>query len=164
MADCRPAKVPMQPGTELVRYSMETEEIPYREIIGSLLFVAQSTRPDIAFAVSKLTQFLNGFNESHWKAATKDFGITFKATGLDQSITSKEYNNEISLTGYCDSDYAGDKISRRSTTGHIFFINESPISWISQKPPVVACSSTEAEYIALASAAREAVWIRRLLS
>jgi hypothetical protein len=73
-------------------------------------------------------------------------------------------DDDITLTGYSDSDYAGDKTDRKSTTGFVFMMNGSPISWCSQQQPVVAASSTGAEYVALAAAAREAVWMQQFLA
>jgi len=74
-----------------------------------------------------------------------------------------ESSKEVYLHGYTDSDYATDKSDRKSTTGYAFFVNKNLVSWVSQKQPTVAMSSTEAEYIALAAAAREAVWLPKLL-
>ncbi len=68
------------------------------------------------------------------------------------------------LTGYSDADWAGDRDTRKSTTGHLFLFAGSAVSWLSQRQPVVALSSTEAEYIALSSAAQQAIWLRRLLT
>lgn len=73
------------------------------------------------------------------------------------------HNNETIMQGYTDSDYAGDKLDRKSTSGFIFMMGNSPISWGSNKQPMVALSSTEAEYIALAGGANEASWYRSLL-
>ncbi|CAG7720799.1 unnamed protein product, partial [Allacma fusca] len=129
-------------------------------LIGSLIFLAKCSRPDISFAVSKLAQFMSCFNESHWIAAkgvlrylkgTSNMGITYHSTG------------NMRLTAYTDSDYAGDKVTRRSTSGMVIKLNDSIISWSSQKQPCVSLSSTEAEYIAIASAAREIVWLRSFL-
>ena len=71
--------------------------------------------------------------------------------------------NKISLVGYSDADWAGDPSSRRSTTGFIFYLGNSPISWQSKIQTTVALSTTEAEYIALSSTTQEAIWLRSLL-
>lgn len=85
MEDCNPSNVPMQPCTELTRPTEPREDLPFRQLVGSLLFLARCSRPDIAFAVSRLAQFCSGYDESHWKAAkcvlrylkgTMDLGIT----------------------------------------------------------------------------------------
>ncbi|CAG7720599.1 unnamed protein product [Allacma fusca] len=160
MIDFKTVNVPMQPNTDLVPSSEPEEEIPYRQLIGSLLFLAKGSRPDISFAVNRLAQFMNAYDTSHWTAAKNILRYLRKPINL--VIT---YGNEsgMELFGFTDSDYAGDKLQRRSTSDHTFLINGKPISWCSQQQPVVAMSSTAAEYIALASRAREAVWLRRFL-
>jgi hypothetical protein len=96
----------------------------------------------------------------HWQAAkhvlrylagTSNCGITFKGTST-------------SVLGYSDADYAGDLDTRRSTTGYIFMMNNGAISWSSKRQATVAVSTTEAEYMAAAHAAKEALWLRKLLS
>ncbi|CAG7826044.1 unnamed protein product [Allacma fusca] len=117
--------------------------------------------PTFAFAVSKLAQFSNRYNETHWKAAkgvlrylrgTTSHGITYRRRG------------SLILKSYTDSDYAGDKISRKSATAMVVTIDESPISWQSQKQPCVALSSTEAEYIAPNVDLKDVKWPRAFLS
>jgi hypothetical protein len=159
MTDCKPASVPMQlnlnlaPGTEA-----HDGEFPYRELIGSLLFLARTTRPDISYAISKLSQFLSCYDETHWQAA-KTVLRYLKGTptlGLEYMAHS-----DCIIEGFTDSDYAGDRVDRKSTTGTAFFMDKSLISWTSQKQPLIAISSTEAEYIALAEGTKDAVWLRR---
>ncbi|CAG7724410.1 unnamed protein product, partial [Allacma fusca] len=103
---------------------------------------------------------MSGYDESHWTAAknvlrylkqTSGYGINYKSGG------------DMELKTYTDSDYAGCKISRKSTSGMLVFLNNALISWTSQKQPCVALSSTEAEYIAVSSGARESVWLRSLI-
>lgn len=154
----KPASVPMQPNLDLKPYDECEENLPYRELIGSLLFLARVTRPDIAFPVSKLSQFNSCYNEMHWNCAkvilrylknTETLGLEYKK------------GDEFIISGYTDSDYASDKNDRKSTTGLAFFANDALISWTSQKQSIIAVSSTEAEYVALASGAKEALWLRR---
>ncbi|CAG7821978.1 unnamed protein product, partial [Allacma fusca] len=151
----------MQPNTILLPGITADNGLPYRQLVGSLIFLAKCTRPDISFAVSKLSQFLNSYDKDHWKAA-KQVLRYLKGT----SNLGIRYNpgRTLKLTGYSDSDYAGDKTERKSTSGQVFFLGKQLISWTSRKQPCVAMSSTEAEYIALASAAREAIWLRRFLN
>ena len=72
-------------------------------------------------------------------------------------------STEVSITGYSDSDYAGDPTTRKSTSGYVFLLADGAISWKSKKQSVVATSSCEAEYIASCSATKEAIWLSRLL-
>jgi len=160
MTDCKPASVPMQPNLNLLPAETSDENLPYRELIGSLLFIARTTRPDISYAVNKMAQFTAGYNETHWKCAK---GILRYLKGTLGFEIQFKPNNEIILKGFTDSDYAGSHHDRKSTTGFIYMLNGAPVSWNSQKQPVVAVSSTEAEYVALAAGAKEAVWIRQFL-
>lgn len=160
MHDCKKSSIPMQPNFDLVPAPENNDNIPYRELLGSLLFIARTTRPDIAFAVSKLAQFGAFHDETHWKHAKTVLRYLKGTASL--GIEYGPSTNYV-LTGYSDSDYAGDRNDRKSTTGYIFLINDSPISWSSKKQPIVTLSSTEAEYVALCSATKEAMWYRRFL-
>jgi hypothetical protein len=160
MEDCHPTSVPLQPEVKLVPGKEIDKRYPFRELIGSLIFLSKCSRPDISFAVSRLAQFMQGYDESHWKAAkyvlrylkgTSAMGITYPNC------------HELKLLGYTDADYAGDHVTRKSTTGAIMLLNSSLISWTSQRQPCVALSSTESEYIAIATGARELIWLRELL-
>ena len=93
-------------------------------------------------AVKTILRYLN---------TTKDRGIVYGGGTLD-------------IVGYSDSDWAGDKDSRKSTSGFVFMLNGGPISWCSKRQSTVALSSTEAEYMALTLACKEASWLRLLLS
>jgi len=157
---CKPTSVPMQVNLELTPDEENEERLPYPQLVGALLFLARLSRLDIAYAVSRLSRFMNSYGQVHWDAAkkilrylkgTKELGLFYKR------------GCSMELTGFCDSDYAGDKFDRKSTGGFVFLIGDGILTWCSQKQRVVACSSTEAEYIALADAAREAQWLRCFL-
>jgi hypothetical protein len=157
MSECRSASVPMQPNLELLKAEQCDESLPYRELIGSLLFLARVTRPDIMFAVGKLSQFTHCYSTEHWKAAKDILRYLHETPTLGLHY---EANENFDILAYTDSDYAGDKLDRKSTSGCVTFANDSLISWTSQKQDIVSLSSTEAEYIALASGAREVMWLR----
>jgi len=101
------------------------------------------------------------YDNTHWVAAKKI--LRYLQGTVDLGIKYQK-ENYLSLVGLSESDYASDKIDRKSTSGFVFYLNDSPITWSSQKQPIVSCSSTEAEYIALATASREAVWLRNHLA
>ena len=162
MIDCNPVSIPMCPSIQLKCQESEDEAFPYRSLIGALLFLAKTSRPDIAFAVAKLSQFTNGYGNEHWLAAKKV--IRYLKGTADLSLFYQCGNLPTCLNGFCDSDYACDKNDRKSQSGVVFFVNEKLVSWRSQKQRVVACSTTEAEYIALAEATKESLWMHRLLS
>ncbi|XP_062197279.1 secreted RxLR effector protein 161-like [Phragmites australis] len=133
----------------------------YRSIVGSLRKLV-NTRADIAFAVGLVSRFMESPTMQHMVAVrhllryvsgTLSFGCCYKYTG----------RTEIELIGYSDSDFAGDAVDRRSTSGMVFFLSESLITWASQKQKVVALSSCEAEYIAVATTACQGIWLSRLI-
>lgn len=150
-----PAEVnPKYESTEMI------DERNYKEIIGALLYLSTGTRPDIGNVVSRLAQYSNAPTKDHWVASkrvlrylsgTKDLGLKYCHTG----------NNPI--VGFADADWGSNLLDRRSFTGYCFMMAGSVISWKSQKQRTVALSSTEAEYICLAEAAKEAVYLRNLL-
>jgi len=150
----------MQPGLDLKRVETCRTNLPYRELVGSLLFLARTTRPDISYAVSKLAQYCNGHDLEHWKAAKE---VLRYLKGTMTTGIRYEKQDSIELYSYTDFDYAGDRQDRKSTTGFAFFINNQIISWCSQKQDIVSLSSTEAEYIALAAGAKECMWLRKFL-
>jgi hypothetical protein len=167
MADCNPRCVPADPNSRLsskTRFegddNLKAELFPYREAVGSLLYLTTATRPDIAFAVSQVAQHSENPDETHWAAVKRIFAY-LKGTSSYGLCFNGNINGH--LIGYTDSDYAGDPSTRRSTTGFIFLLNGAPIAWCSRRQTCVSLSTTEAEFVAASESAKEAVWIRRLL-
>lgn len=161
MDNANPNSVPVDPHSKLEKSENQPDKhLPYREAVGSLMHVAIVSRPDIMFAVSLVSRFLNCYDESHWTAVKKilkylkdtiNFGLCY------QSVKSPE------LVGYSDADYANDITTRRSTTGYIFIKCGAAVTWCSQRQHTVALSTTEAEFMAACSATKEAIWIKQLL-
>lgn len=165
MSDCNPVHTPCEPNVKLI--STENKKniltnIPYQEAIGSLLYLSQGTRPDICFIVNKLSSFNKKPEQQHWLAlkrvlryikGTKDYKLIFKKNKEDKR-----------LFGYCDSDWASDVNSRRSCSGYTFMFQGAAISWCSKRQSTVALSTMEAEYMSLATATQEAMWLRHLES
>lgn len=144
----------------------------YQALVGSLLYLMHATRPDIAYVIIRLSQYLAKPRTSHLerllrilrylkrtKDATLVLGPPLPALQVDQG--SQE--NDGLLIGYFDVAHA-DTTSRRSTCGYFFLWNGSPISWCSRVQRTVALSTTEAKYMARTEATKEAVWISGLLS
>jgi hypothetical protein len=131
----------------------------YRHMVGSLNYLT-TTRPDIAYSVSVLSQFTTKHLEIHWNA-TKAILRYLKGT-LDYGI---KYTNafDVELTGYSDYDWVRNPNDRRSTTRYAFCIGSGVVSWSSKKKPTISLSSTEEEYKALCATTCEIVWLRRLL-
>lgn len=168
MENCNPKSIPSDPHTYISsemspKTELETEEmkkVPYREAVGSLLYLATTTRPDIAFAVGQVSQYCQNPGNGHWSAVkrimsylagTPYHGLRFKKEDCD------------SVIGYSDADFARDLDSRKSTTGYIFLHFGGPIVWASRRQRCTALSTTEAEYVAGSETSKEAVWISRLL-
>lgn len=134
--------------------------VTYAEIVGSLLWVSVSTRPDIAFSVGALARYLSCPTTAHLGAAkhvlrylsgTRSHGIVFQ----DHGITA--------ITAFCDSDYAACVDTRRSTTGFVFTMYGGAVSWASKLQRTSAVSTAEAEYQAASAVVKEALWLRQLL-
>jgi len=134
---------------------------PYRELVGALMYVATCTRPDIAHAVGEVAKHCERHGQQHWIAAKRI--LKYLKTTADYSIVF-DGKSKGELLGFVDASWASDLDTRRSTTGYVFFLNGSVVSWKSKRQPTVATSSTEAEYMALYSATQEAVWLRLLLN
>ena len=133
--------------------------IPYAEVIGSALWPVVISRPDAAFAVSTLSQFIQNPGPAHWEAlkrviiflgSTKDLWLTFGG------------RSKLAVEGFCDANWGGQK-HRHSISGYSFHMGARAISWSSKKQHVVALSSTKAEYITQTHAAKEALWLHSFL-
>ncbi|XP_046145331.1 secreted RxLR effector protein 161-like [Osmia bicornis bicornis] len=148
----------MCPTTEEERDRMN--QVPYRSLIGSLMYLATSTRPDIAHAVSALSQFNDNPGEEHWKAAKRVLRYIKRTEKMEIVFTKTE--NE--LIGFSDADWGASIDDRRSYTGYVFRLFGGAISWSSRKQKTVAMSSAEAEYMALSEAAKESIYQRRFLT
>lgn len=161
MADCNAVFNPIVPGFKLDKdsASMAVDNTLYMQMVGSLMYLT-STRPDIMFVVSLLSRYLAHPTDIHLQAVKRVLRY-IKGT-LTYGIFYKQVGNK-ELLAYTDSDYAGDLEDRKSTSGFLFSLSSAAVSWSSKKQPVVTLSTTEAEFIAAASCACQAVWLRRIL-
>uniref|UniRef100_A0A803LCB7 Uncharacterized protein n=2 Tax=Chenopodium quinoa TaxID=63459 RepID=A0A803LCB7_CHEQI len=142
----------------------------YRSLVGSLRYLT-ITRPDIVYGVGPVSRYMETPKESrymetpkelHWCPAKKI--VRYIKGTLDYGMFYS-YGDEATLYGYSDSDsdWAGAQHERKSTSGYVFYLGSTAITWSSKKQPVVALSSCEVEYIAASSAVCEALWLRNLL-
>ena len=155
----------MQPSTEEEKQAMQA--IPYREAVGSVMYLMVGTRPDLAFFLREVSQFLANPGMEHWKAVirglkylfgTRDYGIVLGGTqGVQQN------NLADHLAAFSDSDYSNCPDTRRSVGGYVTMLGGSPISWLSRKHHTVVLSTTEAEYIALCHCMQEVIFLLLLL-
>jgi len=133
----------------------------YQSKVGSLNFASNQTRPDIAFATGYVARYASNPNRTHMDAVDRIFAYLKNDPGKGIVYSGK---HGLHLTGFVDSDFAGCEDSRRSTTGWVFTLAGGPVSWSSQRQKTVATSTMDAEYIAGAEAAKEAVWIRNFIN
>jgi hypothetical protein len=165
MTDCKPVKTPLPtnfkstPATDEEFEDARHEEYP--ALVGSIMYAATITRPDIAYAAGVLARTASKWNKTHVHAArhllrylrgTSDLCLTFDGTS----------GKRIAL-GYADADWGGCLDTRRSTTGYLFKTFGGPVAWKSKRQATTALSTTEAEYMASAEATRQAIWLRLLL-
>ena len=168
MQDSRSVPTPMVPSGDkhnpLDSIDPDTDvpatDAPYRQAIGALMYLMLGTRPDLAFAVGKLSRFCENPQQKHWNAIKRVFRYICGSKKLGLTFDG---NKSLDLVGYSDSDWAGDTRDRKSTSGFVFSMCGTPVSWRSKKQTVVAVSTCEAEYISLSSTSKEAIWLRRLV-
>lgn len=131
----------------------------YPSIVGSVMHLANCTRPDIAQPVSRLSRFLKKPTTLHWAAAIHL--LKYLAGTADVGL---KYGPQDGLQGFCDSDFAGDADNRRSTSGFVYKMNGAAITWQSRLQSTVSQSTMEAEYQAAGLAGRDGLWLRQLLT
>jgi hypothetical protein len=168
LTNAKPVSTPMESGAHFTReqgpstptQAMRMCGVPYAEAIGCVLWPVMITRPDCAFAIGILSQFVQNPGNAHWEAlkrvmvylgVTKDLWLTFG--GRTQKL----------IEGFCDSDYANQS-DRHSIAGFTYLFGQGAVTWSSKKQQLIALSTVEAEYIAQAHAAKEALWLCTFVS
>jgi Reverse transcriptase (RNA-dependent DNA polymerase) len=150
---------------ELARREAEAGR-PYAQLVGALMWLAMSTRPDIAQVTSELSRHLAAPTDEAHAAAKRVLRYLARAPDLGLQYGAPVVPHEMvdsALIGFADADYGGCVDHRRSRTAYIFLLEHGAVSWKSRLQPTVAMSTVEAEYMSSASAAREAIWLRRLV-
>lgn len=160
MQDSKSVSTPLVKGPE-ENDSPDEEVYPYREAIGSLLYLSTKTRPDIAYATSYGSRYISNPKKSNVNDVKRMFRYV-KGT-INQGIQYSEGANNETIEAYCDADHAGDPKTRKSTTGYIIMYGGGPISWSSRKQSTVALSTTEAEYIAAAECSKKLLLLKSLI-
>ena len=136
------------------------EEVPYRSLIGNLLYIARQTRPEITFAVNLLSKYVTKPAPKHWKAAKRI--LIYLKTTKDYSLRIGPQNKD-GLKVYSDATWADDELNRLSRTGGVILYNGSLLNAYSHQQRIIALSSCQAEYQALASSVQEILYFRQLL-
>lgn len=160
MADCNPSQNPVAAthGRNIVK-DLESCNYPYREAVGSLMYAAVTTRPDIAYAVGLASRHLENPDANDIIAVKQIFRYLRGTADYGLMFTS---NHSATLIGYCDADLGGDPDTRRSTSGILFMYNRTPIYWRSKRQTIITTSSTESEVVCLSETIKILTVLRRL--
>lgn len=170
----KPSSTPMIPNVQLTPYltpmtpnmqrTKEDElfEDPekYRRLVGKLNYLTV-TRPDIAYSVSIVSQFMSSPTVHHWTALEQILCYLKKAPGRGILYANHGHTH---IECFSDADWAGSKVDRRSTSGYCVFVGGNLVAWKSKKQNVVSRSSAESEYRAMAQSVCEIMWIYQLLT
>lgn len=146
-----------QPVTDAERAEMV--DVPYRSAIGSLMYLATCTRPDIAAAVSELSKFSQNPGSAHWEGVKR---VLRYVSGTISDGLMYRRGAQVEVWGYSDAGHAGDKETSRGRTGYVFLSAGAAISWRSSMMKLVTHSSCESEYVGLSEAGNEAVYLQQL--
>jgi hypothetical protein len=190
MTDCAPVSTPEEPGSHLTadgahgapanehraaaslgvdddELDSENIKLRYGSMVGSLLYAAISTRPDIQHAVSQLARFVSNPQAHHMRACkrvlrylkgTASMGLVFRGSRVGSTAAV-----QLKPT-FCDASWGSDLDDRRSTTGLLLKINGCAVAWASKKQTSVAMSTAEAEYVALGAVTKQVLWLRQMLN
>ncbi|KXJ67790.1 hypothetical protein RP20_CCG012118 [Aedes albopictus] len=163
LAEAKASKIPLDPGyiksdSEGTPLETNTE---YQKLIGKVLYIAVNTRPDISTAVSILSRKTNQPTQEDWTELKRV--VRYLKGTADYRLRLSRRGETGTITGYSDADWAENRDDRKSHSGFTFKINGGTVSWACRKQTCVALSTAEAEFIALAEAAQEALWLKLLL-
>jgi hypothetical protein len=167
LVSARPVGVPMQPGVVLSKRSAQTvtgqedmSQVPYCSAVGAVLYAALCTRPDVAYATGILSRFSGCPSRQHWEALKR---VIRYLRGTAEQGLQFDKSQGLTLEAYSDADFSSCPDSRKSISGQALLLAGAAVDWKSKKQPIVAQSTTEAEYVAMAEAAKSVVWTRELL-
>jgi len=165
LTTAKPVHTPMETGLHLPRPDTCTSTLPYRQLCGSLLWIARNTRPDIYYHVIYLSQFSSCYGEEHFKAlkrvlrylsTTRHYILEYTRPDMDLSLGAE-------IEGFCDSDWAGEPSDRVSVSGGLTFLFGNLVSWSTRKQKTIALSSCEAEYMAMTDEMKDLLHVSQMM-
>ena len=158
---CKLVDTPIEVNHGLTIYpdQVPTNKERYQRLVGKLIYLTH-TRPDISYAVSAVSQFMHNPSDRHMGAVNRILAYLKSSPGKGIMFSK---HGHLDIMGYTDSDFAGSKLDRKSTSGYVSFVGGNLVTWRSKKQNVVSLSSVEAEYRALHHATTELTWLRILL-
>lgn len=163
LTECRNISSPLADAKILSNYKdSPATNIRYREIIGSLLYCAMSTRPDILYSVILLSRFSEDPREIHAHAALRV--IKYLKSTRNVGLVFRGDNTDVFVEAYSDADWAGDPSDSKSTSGVVILLSGCPIVFSSRKQTITSLASAESEYVAACEAAKELEWMATVLS
>jgi Reverse transcriptase (RNA-dependent DNA polymerase) len=154
------AATPMEKGLQLSTHKGQPTSAPYLELFGALNYLSVISRPDITFAVGALGRFNSCPSEQHWHCLKHVLRYVQGTKALSLVLGSR---SEPSLAAFCDSDFAGDVETRRSTSGYLIYAFGALVNWSSKRQRSIVTSSHESEYIGLSQACKNVKWVAMLL-
>lgn len=169
MSNCNSVEVPMLPAGRVSKEDCpdtsspefnEMKQYPFRELVATLAWIQMICRPDIAYAVSEHAKVQSNPALQHWAGLKRI--LRYLAGTIDTGLLY-DGRKSNTLLGFADADWAGDRDSRRSTTGWTFTYAKAAVTWCSKLQPTISLSSCEAEYMAMGDASKEAIWLHALL-
>ncbi|CAM8907407.1 unnamed protein product [Rhodiola kirilowii] len=159
-SDCHPVNTPFESSKHLFpNKGTPVSQLEYSRVIGSLMYAMTSTRPDIAFAVGKLSRYTSNPSEDHWRAVHRV--LRYLKGTMNLGLVYSEFLSVIE--GYSDASWISNEEDHSSTSGWVFLLGGGTISWASKKQTCISSSTMESEFVALAAALKEAEWLKNMI-
>ncbi|KAM2838666.1 hypothetical protein COP1_030352 [Malus domestica] len=158
--DCKPAATPFDAGCKLEKNKGDAiSQLEYSQVIESLMYLMNSTRPDLAYAVSRLSRYTSNPAKEHWDALVRV--LRYLKNTLDYRLHYTKYPHVVE--GFNDANWISNTTESKSTSGYVFSLRGAAISWKSSKQKCIARFTMEYEFIALDLAGEEAEWLKNFL-
>ena len=165
MADSKTVSTPMEAGKSFEKLKDDDDPVNLREYqaaFGCLMYASIGTRPDLSSSVGVLSRFMTKPGNEHWRGVKRVLRYIQRTLNYSLKFQSTK-TSVVNLNDFANPDWTGNVDTRKSTSGYLFQIGSSIVSWSSKRQTMVALSTTEAEYVALSYATQETIWLRKLL-